>query len=900
MWVFRGPVLELKKEDKERAGYNFPPGGGYETARGADSFYAGDVMRQFFVFVIGIAATLTVYFLLNAVVRNIEGDRERKSVSTIQRVVLERVSAMEQSIRTASAMISHVPVQDEGALASSLRYAVPVLDRFDRLVFAYESESGWKSYDLLISPQGEAGGIPEISAMMRGQEKSLYSYIDDRKSHEQGNVVAAIDMPGMGYYQEQAEPVIRGRPFVLGRAFVYNGRPAVLAGVSRIARLLNPEILGDLDEIKRIAVQDMGSGLPVYYMSRVLSGEDDMDQGGQRQEVVFPVGNQTWVMQMKTGGGDAMAALSSIPLMSLLMGVVVTFAGTLLSRAGQRRNFRIESMSRTLAQKNFEMNSYAADRERLNQALMKKEKEYRALIDAVNDIIFETTVQGKISFLNDAWVRITGFEIEQSMDRDIFGLIHPQDQEEQRLNFAQMVAGKRGGYHFFTRLRTTSGSFRAVEMSVSMVRQDGSKNLRVVGTITDIEERRRAEKALGEAEKKFRAIVENAAGGIYQVTPEGQYLSANPAMAGILGYESPEHMLREVKNAHEDIYADGRERAQFIQKLDTLGMVRNFETQIFTKDGQKIWISENARAIRDEDGNVLYYEGSIENISKRKEIEIKLREAKVQSDLSSRAKSEFLANMSHELRTPLNAIIGFSEIIKNEVLGPLSSGQYKEYVRDIHDSGKRLLTIINEILDVSRIETGQRSLNEGVVELSRISKSCISFVRPKAEQGGLTLINLMDGKAPKLIGEELAIKQILLNLLSNAVKYTGEGGRVTLSHEIDHDGQLRISVTDTGIGLDEAEIKKALSPFGQVETAFNRAGSGAGLGLTLVDSLMKLHGGRLELFSKKGVGTTATVVFPARRVAQDQKDETPDDDDGGENAGKGGGSGKQDTTRSIQ
>jgi signal transduction histidine kinase len=224
------------------------------------------------------------------------------------------------------------------------------------------------------------------------------------------------------------------------------------------------------------------------------------------------------------------------------------------------------------------------------------------------------------------------------------------------------------------------------------------------------------------------------------------------------------------------------------------------------------------------------------------------------------------------LRTPLNAIIGFSEIIRDEVLGSIGNVQYKEYVRDIYDSGKKLLSIINEILDVSRIETGDRQLNEGVVDITKVTRSCLDFIRPKLMAEKLVVVNLMEGAVPKVIGEELAIKQIVLNLLSNAVKFTGEGGRITLSHEIDHEGQLRISVTDTGVGLDEAEIEKALSPFGQVDSSLHRVGSGAGLGLTLVDSLIKLHGGRLELFSQKGVGTTATIVFPARRVAQELKD----------------------------
>jgi PAS domain S-box-containing protein len=403
-------------------------------------------------------------------------------------------------------------------------------------------------------------------------------------------------------------------------------------------------------------------------------------------------------------------------------------------------------------------------------------------------------------------------------------------------------------------------------MAVSMLRLDENRKARVVGSFTDVEERRRAERALGEAEKKYRAIVENAAGGIFQMTPEGQMLSANPSMARILGFETADRMLRDVRSAFDYLFLIPRDRTKFLRELTLNGLVKNLEVQGKNAGGDKMWLNINARSVGDNDGNILYFEGSLENITQRKDAELALREAKIHSDLSSRAKSEFLANMSHELRTPLNAIIGFSEIIKNEVLGPVANRQYWEYSSDIYTSGKKLLGIINEILDVSRIDAGDRQLNESSIDLGKIVTECVSFIGPRVREGNLKLTNLIEGRIPALIGEELAIKQILLNLLSNAVKFTPAGGRVTLSYEIDRDGQMLVSVTDTGIGLDETEIEKALSPFGQVDTGLSRSGSGAGLGLTLVDSLIKLHGGRLELFSQKGIGTTATVVFPARRI----------------------------------
>jgi PAS domain S-box-containing protein len=384
--------------------------------------------------------------------------------------------------------------------------------------------------------------------------------------------------------------------------------------------------------------------------------------------------------------------------------------------------------------------------------------------------------------------------------------------------------------------------------------------------MTDVEDRRRAEKALSEAEKKFRAIVENAAGGIYQMTPKGRYLSVNPAMARILKYESEQDVIDRIHNAYTQIYRDAREHKAMMRDLEKSGAVKNIELQVACRDGTLIWINENARVVRDDEGKILYFEGSIEDITQRKNAEIQLREAKLQSDLANRAKSEFLANMSHELRTPLNAIIGFSEIIKDEVFGPIGQRQYWDYANDIYGSGKHLLKVINDSLDVARIEAGERQLNEARLNMTKICHTALDMMGPKIEAKRLAVTNYIDDQIPNVIGEETAIKQILSNILSNAIKFTPEGGRITISYERDEVGDLRVSVTDTGVGLDEDEIERALSPFGQVNNDLDRATSGAGLGLTLVTSLMELHGGRFELFSQKGIGTTATLVFPSSRV----------------------------------
>ncbi len=284
---------------------------------------------------------------------------------------------------------------------------------------------------------------------------------------------------------------------------------------------------------------------------------------------------------------------------------------------------------------------------------------------------------------------------------------------------------------------------------------------------------------------------------------------------------------------------------------------------------------ENIRVVKDEQGNVLYFEGSMEDITKRKEADLALMEAKMQSDIANRAKTEFIANMSHELRTPLNAIIGFSEVMKNEVMGKLGQDIYKEYVTDIHESGNRLLKIINEILDISKIESGKRDLNESEFELQNVLGVCLDLFSSRAKDKALTITNEATA-LPRVIGEELSIKQVIGNVYSNAVQYTPSQGRITLFSNYDVDGAFRLSFTDTGIGMSEHEIEKALSPFGQLDNALDRSGSGTGLGLPLAKAVMDVHGGRIEILSEKAIGTTVTLIFPSTRVMRQNTRQTED------------------------
>ncbi len=243
-----------------------------------------------------------------------------------------------------------------------------------------------------------------------------------------------------------------------------------------------------------------------------------------------------------------------------------------------------------------------------------------------------------------------------------------------------------------------------------------------------------------------------------------------------------------------------------------------------------------------------------------------LRIARDAADIANRAKSEFLATMSHELRTPLNAVIGFSEIMISETFGPVGSVKYRGYAEDIHASGHHLLDLINDILDLAKVESGSDELNEEDIAVPTVAESVLRLVKQRAEKGGVRLELDIPDDPPLLHADKRKLKQILVNLLTNAIKFTDAGGTITLGARCEVDHGYVFQIADSGIGMKPEDIPKALSRFGQVDDDPGRQQEGTGLGLPLTMALAERHGGSLELESELGVGTTATVRFPPRRI----------------------------------
>ncbi len=341
----------------------------------------------------------------------------------------------------------------------------------------------------------------------------------------------------------------------------------------------------------------------------------------------------------------------------------------------------------------------------------------------------------------------------------------------------------------------------------------------------------------------------------------GRILYANPACLLLCGFADTAEM-EAAGLPRFGFKGEGRE----VTLPDSLASgAYSREALLIAHGGRRVPTFVNAaRPHSDADASVQFY-ASITDISELHAAKQRLKRQNLELKTANRAKSEFLANMSHELRTPLNAIIGFSEVLRDGLFGPLGNVRYADYAQDIHTSGIHLLNIINDILDLAKIEAGKMELHEAEVVVADLVEAVLPIVRERAVAGGLTLGAALPDDPPMLRADPRAVKQILINLLSNAIKFTEPGGAVTVSAALDRD-MIVISVTDTGIGMAEADLSAALDAFGQIDGSLDRKHEGTGLGLPLVASLAELHGAVLKLDSEPGVGTTAAVVFPARRT----------------------------------
>ena len=402
----------------------------------------------------------------------------------------------------------------------------------------------------------------------------------------------------------------------------------------------------------------------------------------------------------------------------------------------------------------------------------------------------------------------------------------------------------------------------------------------IVALIINLRRRRRAEARLRDSEKKFRDIFENAVMGIYQSTPDGAWLSVNPTMAAIFGYRTPEEMIADIKDIQNQSYVHPEDRTRLKKLYEMEDVVRGFQAEFKRKDGSRFWVSIHGKAIRDDQGRIRYYEGTVEDITEHKqaanelakyrehleqlvkERTAELEVAKEAAETADRLKSAFLATMSHELRTPLNSIIGFTGILIQGLAGPVNEEQTKQ-LGMVRRSASHLLSLINDILDISKIEAEQLTLAMAPFDIRQSIHKAMNIVTPLADAKALPIQATVADEVSSFTGDQKRVEQIMINLLSNAIKFT-EKGRVSLSCMIEN-GCLLLSVSDTGIGIRPEDQEKVFRPFQQVDTGLTRKYEGTGLGLPIVKKLAQQMGGEITVRSELDVGSVFTVALPLKK-----------------------------------
>jgi cell cycle sensor histidine kinase DivJ len=377
---------------------------------------------------------------------------------------------------------------------------------------------------------------------------------------------------------------------------------------------------------------------------------------------------------------------------------------------------------------------------------------------------------------------------------------------------------------------------------------------------------RRSEGAVRAGEERYRLLAENANDLITRHDEKGRIVFASLAAQQLLGEPAQkilgDGLFERVHIADRPAYLTALSRSQ--ANGEPIAVEFRLRRGNPGENARYIFVEMRCRPMRPADGEALDRPGIVavtRDISDRKAQEAELTRARDEAESASRAKSQFLANMSHELRTPLNAVIGFSEILNRELFGALGEARYRDYARLIHESGEHLLNVVNDILDMSRIEAGKFNIVKEPFEVGSLVRSCCDIMRHTAERRGVTLIADVAPGIPELPADKRACKQILLNVIANAIKFTKEGGWVRVSARA-AGGNVEFVVADNGIGIAAEDLPKLGNPFVQASNSYDRSYEGAGLGLSVVKGLARLHGGKFELQSTLGQGTTAIIVLP--------------------------------------
>lgn len=486
-----------------------------------------------------------------------------------------------------------------------------------------------------------------------------------------------------------------------------------------------------------------------------------------------------------------------------------------------------------------------------------------ALLDAIAEgvIVRRGT---DIIYINDAARKMFGFDnsSQEISHPSLAPWIHPEDRLIVEENYNERVKGGEASNQYDFRIIRSDNSLCWVTCRASLLDWQGEPA--VVASLTDITGQKEVEKSYDRTERLFT--------NIFRLTPEvmmlsnmrdGKILDVNPAFLNVFGRRRDDVIGNTTENL--DIWADATFLSRFVEELKMTASMTDVPATLKTRGNLIRHFRLFAQKIDHDKDRLLLLIGR--DVTDELVHSQDLQRSRDNAELANRAKSEFLANMSHELRTPLNAILGFAEILRDEMIGPIGNKRYSEYAQDIHESGKHLLEIINDILDLSKVEAGRLEAHLTWISPVECLETCLTLVQQRAFDGQISLKNDID-RSVLLEADERLVKQIGLNLLSNAVKFTEQGGVVTLILHKTANAGLCLSVSDTGIGMTPEEVKVARRPFGQVDSNLSQKQEGSGLGLPLVSAFTEKLNATLTIDSQPGVGTRVSVTFPPFKVKE--------------------------------
>jgi len=497
-----------------------------------------------------------------------------------------------------------------------------------------------------------------------------------------------------------------------------------------------------------------------------------------------------------------------------------------------------------------------------DERLAESEKKYRELVEYANSIILRWDSQGRITFLNEFGQRFFGYSIEEIIGKHVVGTIVPEkesgDRDLVKLMDRILAAPRAFAQNVNENIRR-NGERVWIAWTNRIVQDANGQVLEILSIGTDITEQRRIEEALKQSDASYRKLFEYAPDGIVIADGQSYYLDANPSICRMLGYTREELIGKHAT----DIVAPA-EIAFIDPALDEIKRVSDHHREWTFKRKDGTTFPAEVIATLMPDGNLL---GMIRDISERKLAEAE-RARRHQAEASDRIKSAFLATMSHELRTPLNSIIGFTGVILEGMAGPLNAEQSKQ-LNMVRTSANHLLALVNDVLDISRIEAGQMEVRRAPFDIKLSIRRMVDLVRPQAEAKNLELRVRVDSTLKEAVSDERRFEQILLNLLTNAIKFT-ERGYIDLTADfILINGSrspaveaMRLNVMDTGIGIKPEDLKTIFQPFRQIDSGLARKQEGTGLGLVISRRLAEIMGGEVSAQSELGKGSTFSCTLP--------------------------------------